>query len=201
MEPTSIVVTLFSLPRRTVVEVVHAPTRIRSIWTGLQTTGTLTLSLVQRGHHLLDRIDAAVDDINAVVSEVGRVTDAARASVDAATRTSADIEVTNAHAAAEIRRVEQLLDVYGAPLVALAPLVSEAASALTPAHIRALGRLLDLVPDVAELVDPALRNLADLAPDVEQLIERMNNVGQVVEGIPGAGLLRRRTQAAEDDDD
>jgi hypothetical protein len=46
-----------------------------------------------------------------------------------------------------------------------------------------------------------MRGLARLAPDIDQLGDRLSAVGEIVEGIPGAGILRRRGQAAENDDD
>jgi len=50
-------------------------------------------------------------------------------------------------------------------------------------------------------VQPALRNLADLTPELEHLAERLDSVGEIVEGIPGARFLRGRAQAADEEGD
>jgi ABC-type transporter Mla subunit MlaD len=78
--------------------------------------------------------------------------------------------------------------------------LDEAARGLRPEQVRSLGRLLDLVPDVLDQIEPALRNLADLAPELEQVTERVDDVGQIIEGLPGAKVLRRRGRAKENDD-
>ncbi|MBA2445814.1 MAG: hypothetical protein H0V49_10855 [Nocardioidaceae bacterium] len=161
-------------------------------------TVTGALDLVQHPQLLLDRIEATLSEIAALTLEVYRVTAAANAGVAAVAEVCAEVERTTAQAAVQVRRVEQLLDSYTEPLEAVAPLVAETATAISPDHVRLVGRLLDLVPDEAERVERAVGNLVARAPDLEELGERLNSVGEVVEGIPGAGLLRRRGQAAEE---
>jgi hypothetical protein len=56
-----------------------------------------------------------------------------------------------------------------------------------------------MLPDLIRPAVPAMQALAQLMPELEQLTERLDGVGQVVEGIPGTKMLRRR--AAQDDDD
>ena len=55
-----------------------------------------------------------------------------------------------------------------------------------------------MLPDLIRPAVPAMQALAALMPELEQLTERLDGVGQVVEGIPGAKMLRRR--AAQEDD-
>lgn len=192
---------LGSLPRRTITGVAQAPQQVRKAWQGLEEAGTVALDVVQNPQALLDRIHATLDEITALAEDVRRLTDAVSASVAAVAVVSAEVERTRAQAATEIRRTELLLDLYDEPLAALAPVIAEASTSLSPQQIRLVGQLLDLIPDEAERVQPAVKNLVALAPDLEELIERLNSVGEVVEGIPGAGLLRRRTQAAEEKDE
>lgn len=177
MTPPGIVSGLRSLPRRTV---------------------TGALDLVQHPPLLFDRIDATLDEIAALAVDVRRVTEAALGAVAAVALVRAEVERTTVLAAEQVLRVQRLLDSYSEPLDAVGPLVAETATSISPGHIRLVGRLLDLVPDEAERVERAMGNLVALAPDLEELVERLNSVGEVVEGIPGAGLLRRRGQAAEE---
>jgi hypothetical protein len=44
-----------------------------------------------------------------------------------------------------------------------------------------------------------VERLQSLAPDVEQMVERIDNVGSIVEGVPGAKALRRRGKQSDSD--
>ena len=61
--------------------------------------------------------------------------------------------------------------------------------------------LLDEVPNLVDRLQPALDGMGKLGPHLQDVTERMDNVGQVVEGLPGAKVLRRRGQAREDEGD
>jgi hypothetical protein len=152
-----------------------------------------------RVESILSRAEEALSRIERVLSEAEGV--AASASATAARSASVAERADQVAASADrvVGRVEVLLEEYGDSLSALAPLARQAAGALTPEQVRSLTRLVDQLPEVADLVGPAMRGLAALAPDLDELVDRLNAVGEIVEGLPGAGLLRRRGQAADDD--
>jgi ABC-type transporter Mla subunit MlaD len=156
--------------------------------------------LPARVEAILDRTDAALSRIERVVGDAERITESADATATRAASVAQHADEASAQVDAMVSRVERLLDAYGDSLNELAPLAREAAAALTPDHVRSLVGALDQLPEVVDLIAPAMRGLAALAPDLDELVDRLNAVGDIVEGLPGAGLFRRRGQSAEDED-
>ncbi|MDX6327409.1 MAG: hypothetical protein QOK15_3763 [Nocardioidaceae bacterium] len=54
---------------------------------------------------------------------------------------------------------------------------------------------------LVDRLEPALDGMGNLIPQLDGVTDRMDNVGQVVEGLPGAKLLRRRGRARADAED
>jgi hypothetical protein len=150
-------------------------------------------ALLRRAEELLDRTEATRAKAAAVASAAADI-------VESASVVAQSARATTSSAQEAVARVEKLYDVFSEPLQELSPLVAEASDALTVQHVQSLAQLMDQVPQVLDLVAPAMRNLAVFAPDLDDLAGRLNAVGEIVEGLPGAGLLRRRGQAAEADD-
>ncbi len=100
-------------------------------------------------------------------------------------------------ASAELRRAVALLVEHRSTLQQAGATASHAADRVTTDHVDAVAHLLDLVPDLLDLVVPALRGMADISPELDQLTDRFDSVGQIVEGLPGAKRLRRRGEARE----
>jgi ABC-type transporter Mla subunit MlaD len=142
---------------------------------------TQVVAVPARARRLGERLARDLDEVEALIRRVDRTLDAVAAVVDSAAGVTADAAARTDAAGAVIGRLQRLVDLYEPPLRALAP------------------ALVDLVPRVLDKVEPALRNLANLAPNLEQVTERVDNVGQIVEGLPGARLLQRRGQAKEED--
>ena len=193
------VVSAVAWPLTLVRGVVAAPAQVRRIGSAVQAAGVETLDLLLRVRGIVDRIDVILEKVTAVVSRVDDVTRVAGAVAVSAASVADEAAAVIDRAATDVRRLQRLLDLYEPQLQALAPLVTAAAVDLGPKHIRSVVQALDLMPDLVDLVQPALRNLADLSPELGQLTERLDDVGQIVQGIPGANLLRQRTRAAEDD--
>jgi ABC-type transporter Mla subunit MlaD len=156
--------------------------------------------LPARVEAILDRTEAALSRIERVVADAERVTESADAIATRSESVAKHADEASAKVDAMVGRVERLLNAYGDSLNDLAPLAREAAEALTPDHVRSLVGALDQLPEVIDLIAPAMRGLAALAPDIDELVDRLNAVGDIVEGLPGAGLFRRRGQSTEDDD-
>jgi hypothetical protein len=134
-----------------------------------------------RASALVERLARDLDEVEALIRRVDRTLDAVAAVVDSAAGVAADAAVKTGFAGEVIGRLQRLVDLYEPPLRALAPVLT------------------DLAPRVLDQIEPALRNLANLAPDLAQVTERVDNVGQIVEGLPGAKLLQRRGEAKQDD--
>lgn len=162
--------------------------------------------LVRRAGRLLDRADLIVARLEHKLHELHTLTESSlqltervREVAELTDGVSKEARGTRELAEEQLRRVQSLLDVYQPTLESLAPLSREAASSLQPAHLRALLSLLDELPNLVGRFQPALEGLGGLVPHLEDVTDRMDNVGQVVEGLPGAKALRRRGRAREEE--
>jgi ABC-type transporter Mla subunit MlaD len=189
---------LVDVPRKGVALAFDAPQQVAVVFDDVT-------QLVRRAGRLLDRADLVVarlerkvDEVEALLTKSEDLTARADRVVSSTDAVTDAIGETRGHAEREVGRLRGLLDLYQPMLQALAPIGSEAVSPLKPSHLRSLARLLDEVPDLVDTIGPALEGMANLTPHLEGVSDRMNNVGQVVEGLPGAKLLRRRGQERED---
>lgn len=192
---------LLDAPRQGLTTVLGAPQQVSALWEDvtalLRRAGQLldrAELIVARLEHKLDELDALTETTSQVVGRAAEVT----AYTDTLSHQARD---TRQRAEEQVGRMEHLLDTYQPLLESLAPLGREAASTLRPDHVRAMVSLLDKMPDLVGLLQPALDGMGGLLPHLQDVTERMDTVGQVVEGLPGARTLRRRGQARDDDAD
>lgn len=155
------------------------------------TTAAVTEVLVG-SQAVVHRIQALLELIESLVAEVGATNEraaAVAARADGLTAESAlllvEFQDQAARSASVLAQVESLM-------LAASPTAEHAAAVVRPEHVDGLVRLLELVPDLLDLIVPAFRGLSELSPDLDELTERLDTVGQIVEGLPGAALLRRR---------
>lgn len=160
---------LADVPKQGVVLAVEGPQQLAEVWVDV-------VRLVRRAGRVLDRVDL-------IVARLERDVDQAENLLAASDE--------------EIGRLRRLLDLYQPVLQALAPLGTEAATAMKPSHLRGLSQLLDEIPALVNSIAPALEGMANLSPHMEDVTDRMTTVGQVVEGLPGAKRLRKRGQERE----
>lgn len=121
-----------------------------------------------------EQVTAAVEAATAHAHEVTGEVRLATTSATAVTERSADLTA----------QVRGLIELYEPLAREAAPSAAELARLMSPEDVRAL-----------------VERLQALAPDVEQMVERMDNVGSIVEGVPGAKVLRRRGKQADADAD
>ena len=190
---------LAGVPRRTIAVTLDAPEQVARLLdqtTGLMRRATQLMNrvdlIVARLEHKLDEFDALTAHSDALLEKAG---------VAAGMTQSVAEEVRNTRELAEqqLQRVQGLLDLYQPILQSLAPMGKEALGTLNPSYLRGIVSLLNELPNWIERVEPALDGMGNLAPHLEGVTNRMDNVGQVVEGLPGAKLLRRRGQAREEE--
>lgn len=134
--------------------------------------------LVASAWRVVGRVDAALERVEGLIDDVAATNAHAQAVVDRIDATSRQAAEAVDLGSAELRRATDRLSVE---------------------HVDAVAHLLELVPELLDLVVPALRGMADLTPELDRLTDRFDTVGQIVEGLPGAKRLRRRGEEREVD--
>lgn len=201
MDPFAAPRRILELGLRTADSVAHAPEQASALMD--QVTG-----LVRRAGRLLDRADLVVarlehklDELDEIATESQTLLQEGHQVAGHAGGVTAAAERTRDVAQEQVDRLRTLLDSYQPVLERMAPLGAEAASTLRPSHVRALAALLNELPHLVDRIEPALEGMGSMVPHMREVTDRMDNVGQVVEGLPGAKLLRRRGQAREEESD
>ncbi len=188
-------------PKEGLSTVLEAPQQVGQRWqevtTLLRRTGRLldrAELIVARLEHRLDELDTLTDATSQLVVRAGEV-------ADHTDTVAQEARSTRQRAEEQVTRLQGLLDTYEPLLRSVAPLGGEMAASLKPEHVRSVVSLLDEMPHLVGLLRPALDNMGGLLPHLEGVTDRMDNVGQVVEGLPGAKTLRRRGQARDRESD
>lgn len=176
---------LLSLPANAVEALRTAPHEIQQLLVDVRQLVTEAFALLDRVRELVERADGVVAEAEVAVVHGERVVARGGEIVD-------HLALTSQEARHEVARIRALLDVYQPLLERLSPLVAQGGNTLEPAHLRGVAQLLDELPEVVQLIHPALSNLARIGPEMGDIAERVDNVGQIVEGLPGAKMLRRR---------
>jgi hypothetical protein len=189
---------LLAAPLTVAVLVTSVPRRLIGVLSTVEMLIDRIQPLVGGLEQTLVRIDAAVTEVTEVARAAAIVTEQAAEVATAAGHTAAEVARVTLAAAAVTRQAEELLSVYRPLLTEASPTLDELSRLVEPQHARALVQAVQMLPDLLRPAVPAMEALAQLMPEIEQLTERLDGVGQVVEGIPGAKMLRRR--AAQDDD-
>ncbi|QVT81635.1 hypothetical protein ENKNEFLB_04047 [Nocardioides aquaticus] len=155
--------------------------------------------LVGSAWRIVGRVDEALERVERLIDDVAATNAHAQAVVDRVDATSLQAAEAVDLGTAELRRAVGALAEHRATLERAGTTAGHAADVLGAQHVDAVAHLLELVPDLLDLVLPALRGMADLTPELDQLTERFDSVGQIVEGLPGAQRLRRRGEEREQD--
>lgn len=148
-------------------------------------------ALAVRVVRLVDRLELLVDEIAGIAARADLV-------ASKADTVAGEIGEVSALAETQVQRLQGLLDACAPALLHLQPVLDQAGVVLAPRHADAVARLLDLTPEVIDLISPALTNLGALTPELNALAERFEAMGQIVEGIPGSRRLKRRGAAEEE---
>lgn len=142
--------------------------------------------LTVRAMTLVGRVEMLLDEIAAIAARADLL-------VSKADAVAEDAGEAVALAQTQLQRLQALMPA----LLQLEPVLRQGGDVLEPRHADSVATLLDLTPEVIDLISPALRNLGDLTPELHALAERFEAMGQFVEGLPGAKMFKRRGAAEE----
>ncbi|HZI96886.1 MAG TPA: hypothetical protein VFD41_05100 [Actinomycetales bacterium] len=137
--------------------------------------------LLDRVDTLVDRIDAAVDRIELVTTKADRAVAGATGIVDASDHLLGDVKSLT---------------------TALMPAAQRFADSVEPREVDAAIALLDRLPTVLTHLDedvlPMLQQLDRVGPDVHEILETVNDLREMLTGLPGVGLLMKRGDRREE---
>lgn len=172
-------------PVRIVATIASAPRGVVGLVEDLSALLQSARLIERRALLLLDDIELLVASIRATAASV----DVVVADTDTTRRAAGEaIDETRT----QLGRSAALLAEVAGHAGSARPLIGRAAEVIEPQHVDGAAQLLDLVPELLDLVLPALRGLSELSPSMNQLGDRLDNIAHIVEGVPGAGRLKRR---------
>jgi hypothetical protein len=183
---------LTDLPRQGLSVALGTPQELARLWSEAE-------RLLGRAGRLLERAELLVDRLESQLVEADGLLDHGRLVAKRAETVATDVADTRAATEAQVRRVQRIIDRYEPVLERLVPVAAEAAATVRPSHLGGVVTLLEELPSLVDRFEPALASMASLTPEMEEVSERMDNVGEIVEGMPGAKLLRRRGKAREEE--
>jgi hypothetical protein len=197
------------------------PADVLSTAVRVRDTATALLGVPGRVVRLMDRAEAAVTRLEALLEavaatatraeEVAGRADTVVGDVDRVSRLAgviaADTRGVVAGASESQEAVATLVRAYEPALATLQPTLTRLADTMDPREVDALVGLVDRLPPLLDSMDadvlPLLRRLNDMAPDLHSLLGAVDDLRRTVAGLPGVGLLRRRgdEQLADDEAD
>jgi ABC-type transporter Mla subunit MlaD len=186
---------LADVPRRSLELALGAPEQLAELFQATAVVVTRATRLLNRADLIVARLEHKLDEFDELTNRSYGLIEKADRAADATASVAQEAHATREFAELQLARMRQLLDTYQPLMERLAPLGDEVAAALKPAHVRGIASLLNEIPNLVDRLEPALEGMGNLLPHLDSVTDRMDTVGQVVEGLPGAKLLRRRGQA------
>jgi ABC-type transporter Mla subunit MlaD len=170
---------------------------------GLDTTQRRADAAVRRAENTVELAEDAIAAVggtqrraDAAIEAVASTREKADAAITAVGRTTGHADDVLGRAEGLVGRVEPMVGDYSESLALLAPAVRRLAETLEPDEVEALVRMIDQLPSIAthldEVVLPVLGSLDNVGDDVHDLLETMEDLRQLVKGLPGSRLFRRR---------
>ena len=145
---------------------------------------------------LLDRAEKVADRADQVVTRADEAAERAHVVLGTAELVTRDASRTVDGATGVLDRVDTSLVAWEPSLRPLAPSLERFAEALSPAEVTAAITLVDRMPLMLDHLEndvlPMLRKLDRVGPDIHELLAVVEDLRQVVTGLPGIGFLRRR---------
>lgn len=169
-------------------------------------------TLIGRGEALLDRADLLLDQTAATVDASSRTVLEAKAATDGAALAVAETHLVLDRTRSLLDPAEELAR-RAFPLAAillpvgerLAPAAQRLADSTQDVEIEALVRMVDRLPQLTQHLEddvlPMLGTLSKVGPDVHDILAAVEDLSLAIKGMPGMGLLRRRGERIEEEDE
>jgi hypothetical protein len=153
-------------------------------------------ALLDRAEKVAEQAEKVADRADQVVTRADEATERAHAVLGTAELVTRDASRAVDGAKGVLDRVDTSLVAWEPPLRRLAPSLERFADALSPAEVTAAIGVVDRLPLVLEHLEndvlPMLRTLDRVGPDIHELLAVVEDLRQVVTGLPGIGFLRKR---------
>lgn len=171
--------------------------------------------LVERIDPVLTDVSKAISRVDEVVSEAGErvqhVTQVLSGADGAVAQTAKVLQRTDkavtravdvlAGAGGLVDNADHLLAKARGPLEKLVPVLERVAETMDPREVDAAVLLIDKLPEVLTLVEqdvlPLMRRLDTVGPELHALLELVEDLHNMVAGLPGMKLMRRRGENEE----
>jgi ABC-type transporter Mla subunit MlaD len=189
---------LADVPRRTLAMALGAPEQVTELLQATAEAVTRVTRLLNRADLIVARVEYKLDEFDKLTDRANDLIEKADKVADATESVTQEARLTREVAEHQLGRLRHLLDLYQPLMERLAPLGDEMAAVIRPSHVRGIVSLLNEIPNLVDRIEPALEGMGNLLPHLDSVTDRVDTVGQVVEGLPGAKLLRRRGQAREE---
>ncbi len=172
---------------------------------------------VRRVDGVLDLVGKTVTGVDEVVAEAGervqRVTQVLSGADSAIAQTAAILQRTDkvvtravdvlAGAGGLVDNADHLLAQAKGPLENVMPLLERVAETMDPREVDAAVLLIDKLPEVLTLVEqdvlPLMRRLDTVGPELHAMLELVEDLHNMVAGLPGMKLMRRRGENEPED--
>lgn len=155
-------------------------------------------ALVGRAGELMTRAEALVTAAEATLVRAELLLDDAEVQLDAS---AAALESAQATAETGRRLTAELEHLAAAAL----PKAQAVVDSIEPDEIRAVKRLVDHLPELVSRLEtsllPTLEQLDNVGPDVHRILDSVTDLSHAIAGLPGVGLLQRRGERRENEDD
>ena len=152
-------------------------------------------ALLGRVESLLDAVELLLVRVESVVDSVSETTNDAAATVGTAALVTTKADRLVEGGSGLLDRTDHLLAGTTPVFEQLMPTVQKLADSLSPHEVEAAITLIDRMPLVLKHLDedvlPVLRQMEAVGPDVHEILEVLDDVRDVLVGLPGVGLLKR----------
>lgn len=161
------------------------------------------LSLLDAAERLIARTDAVMTRIEVVTATAERVVGDVERVTGAAEGQIAKVGVVTGRAESLTVRAADLVATGEGMLREVRPLMADGLpklrrflTDLTEEELTSMISLVDRMPGILAHVDetiiPTMRQMSDVGPDIKALLMAVEDMRDLVEAIPGMGLIRRR---------
>ncbi|MEO6712326.1 MAG: hypothetical protein ABIM89_02725 [Mycobacteriales bacterium] len=184
-------------------------TRIEGIASGAATTLARANAAIDAVDAAAKRADTSIDAIDLAARRASDSIGDIEAAIQRADATMTHVDQLFARTSTLLGTAEELVTSYAGPLrdlapdaATLVPALRRIASTVSEREVDAAVGLIDQLPHLlATLKTDVLPVLERLGPDVHATMEIVDDVRDIINGLPGAGFFRRRGEEVSAEED